>query len=162
MFQIDCYLFIENVYSRVSWVVLLLVQGISRTEAEHAIKMIQGPISCPFSCPFSRHSSNLLSSHLDLYLHCSHKPAGDTLNPCGIPGRTGVLLGAGSWSMGAEGVCVSATVLEPGSLKVTIGTPDPDPRAAPETALNPTFPCSPPCTASCSSRCLLFLNLLLQ
>merc|ERR1712082_463673 len=95
-------------------------------------------------------------SHLDLYLYCSHKPAGNTLNPCGIPGRTGVLLGAGSWSMGAEGVCVSATVLEPGSLKVTIGTPE-EPAA-----LNPTFPCSPPCTASCSSRCLLFLNLRLQ
>ena len=115
-----------------------------------------------FLVHFRSISATLYPFVLIFYLHCSHKPAGDTLNPCGIPGRTGVLLGAGSWSMGAEGVCVSATVLEPGSLKVTIGTPDTGPRAAPETALNPTLPYSPPCTASCSSRCLLFLNLLLQ
>ena len=51
---------LENVYSRVSWVVLLLVQGISLPEAEHAVKMIQRSnflsiflsIFSPFQQPF--------------------------------------------------------------------------------------------------------------
>ena len=54
----------------------------------------------------SRQSNNLVTSTLNLYRHCSHKPisvAGDTLNPWGTEGLP-IIFGA-SWIIGAEGVC---------------------------------------------------------
>jgi len=117
----DCLLLVHRKCVLQSFMVVMKVMKLKMP----SVKLNQRPISCPFP----RQSSNLVSSTLDLYLHCSHKPnweAGDTLNPCCNAGR-GTLLGA-SWSIGAEGVC-SDTVLAPGSLKVTIGTADPGPRA---------------------------------
>ena len=128
---------------------VLLVQGILRPEVvERKGSKNEMPIRCSVFFSIFSPFQQPLSGHFGPYLHCSQAPfgtrlAGDILSPCGIAGS-----GAGSWSIGAEGVCASATVLEPGSLKVTIGTPGAGPRAAPETVLNPTLPFIPPCTAS--------------
>ena len=144
----NCYLHLQSVSSEdvhseflVEFVVLLLVQSNGR-----CFKNDSKPL-CNFLSSIGPFSATLYQFVLFPYLHCSYNP-----------GITGVLLGAGSWSMGAEGiaVCAIATVREPGCSKVITGTP-----VAPA-ALNPTFPCIPSCTALCISHCLLFLDLRLQ
>ena len=62
----DCPLLVRRKCVLQSFMVVMKVMKLKMP----SVKLNQRPISCPFP----RQSSNLVSSTLDLYLHCSHKP----------------------------------------------------------------------------------------